>query len=85
MLRNTLIIDSSTTKTDENIMKRKAAKSLIINYYSEIAGFKISENSSIGDHLVLGVKLGEITPRQAAEKAISEHEAASVSAMKRAA
>ena len=48
-------------------MKLREAKKLIIEAASEDLGFKLSDGTEIEQYLVVGVKLGQITPEYAAK------------------
>tara|TARA_R110001632_G_scaffold200898_1_gene323612 strand:+ start:175 stop:378 length:204 start_codon:yes stop_codon:yes gene_type:complete len=48
-------------------MKLRKAKQLIIEAASKALGFKLSSNTNIEQYLVVGVKLGKLTPEQAAK------------------
>ena len=48
-------------------MKLREAKKLIIEAASKELGFKLVDNTKIEQHLVCGVKLGQMTAEQAAK------------------
>lgn len=48
-------------------MKSIEAKNLIIKAASEELGFKLADSTTIEQYLIIGVKLGNLTPEQAAE------------------
>jgi hypothetical protein len=55
-------------------MKIEEAKNLIIDAMSLQMETKVSPKWRIQTHLVLGVKLGKMTPKQAAEQEITDYQ-----------
>ena len=54
-------------------MRLHKAKELIIKAASNDLGFDLSSNIVVKPYLVVGVKLGNITPEQAAKKTINDY------------
>ena len=65
-------------------MKLKKAKQLIIKAYSELVGFKMADTMAIENYLVIGVKLGEMTAEQAANKSHDDYESKCTRAFEKA-
>lgn len=54
-------------------MKHIEAKRLIIAAYSKVAGINLAPDTQIEHYLVLGVKIGQLTPEEAARKSHDEY------------
>ena len=65
-------------------MKLREAKKLIIEAASKELGFKLSDKADIEQYLVVGVKLGSITPEQAAKTSNKNYEEACTKAFNEA-
>ena len=51
-------------------MRTSAAKALIVNAYSNIIGFEMSQKMEVPSYLSIGVKCGRLTAEAAAESMI---------------